>query len=410
MGEILFLAHRVPFPPDRGDKIRSHHLLRGLAAIAPVHVGTFADTPGDREQEAVLAEVAASHCLVTRSKPMALAGLEALATGKPVSLTAFANRKLREWIARTLVERPIETIFVFSGQMGQYVPDDFAGRVVVDLCDVDSAKFGTYAETAAWPRSALLRREDRLLRREEARLAERADTTLLISEHEKALFKGRLQHLKQTRVIALGNGIDASFFDPAYAAEEPSIASGQGPHFVFTGQMDYPPNIAAARRGIDNILPLVRQRYPEAEFHVVGRAPVHELTAHDGRDGVTVWGEVVDVRPFLLAADVVIAPLDLARGVQNKVLEAMAMCRPVVASEEAATGIAATDGTHLVIARSDAQMAKEIGALIEDGAKARRMGRMARDFALREHSWASVHEDLRRIVGADPDRSARDAA
>ena len=410
MGEILFLAHRVPFPPDRGDKIRSHHLLRGLAAIAPVHVGTFADTPGDREQEAVLADVAASHCLVTRSKPMALAGLEALATGKPVSLTAFADRKLREWIAQTLAKRPIETIFVFSGQMGQYVPEDFAGRVIIDLCDVDSAKFGTYAETAAWPRSALLRREDRLLRREEARLAKRADTTLLITEQEKVLFESRLCQASDARLVALGNGIDASFFDPAYAGEEPSIAARQGPHLVFTGQMDYPPNIAAAKRGIDNILPLVRQRYPKAEFHVVGRTPVHELTAHDGRDGVAVWGEVFDVRPFLLAADVVIAPLDLARGVQNKVLEAMAMCRSVVASEGAATGIPATDGTQLVIARSDAQMAKEIVALIEDGAKARRMGRMARDFVLREHSWASVYEALRRIVDADPDRSGRDAA
>ncbi|UVI38984.1 TIGR03087 family PEP-CTERM/XrtA system glycosyltransferase [Qipengyuania spongiae] len=410
MGEILFLAHRVPFPPDRGDKIRSHHLLRGLAGIAPVHVGTFADTPGDREQEAVLSNVAASHLVVSRKKPMALAGLEALATGRPVSLTAFADRRLHEWVARTLAERPIDTIFVFSGQMGQYVPDDFPGRVIVDLCDADSAKFGTYAQTAAWPRSALLRREDRLLREEEARLAERADKTLLITAQEKGLFASRLPDPGDARLAALGNGIDANFFDPAYAGEEPTIAARKGPHIVFTGQMDYPPNVAAALRGIARILPLVRRRFPEAEFHVVGRAPARELAAHDGRDGVTIWGEVVDVRPFLLAAAVVIAPLDLARGVQNKVLEAMAMCRPVVASEEAATGIAATDGTHFAIARSDAQMAEEIVALIEDGAKARRMGRMARGFVLREYSWASVHEELRRIVGADANRSGRDAA
>ena len=410
MGEILFLAHRVPFPPDRGDKIRSHYLLQGLASIAPVHVGTFADTSGDMEQEAVLANITGSHCLVSRSKPMALAGLEALATGRPVSLAAFADRQLREWVDRTLAERPIETIFVFSGQMGQYVPKEFAGRVIVDLCDVDSAKFGTYAETSAWPRSALLRREDRLLCREEARLAERADAMLLITEQEKALFESRFRQANDAKLVALGNGIDASFFDPAYVGEEPSIAARHGPHLVFTGQMDYPPNIAAAMRGIANILPLVRQRYPEAEFHVVGRKPVRALTAHDGHDGVTVWGEVVDVRPFMLAADVVIAPLDLARGVQNKVLEAMAMCRPVVASEDAATGIAATDGTHFAIARSDVQMAEEIVALIEDGTRARRMGRMARDFVLREHSWASVHEELRRIVVPDANRSGRDAA
>ena len=138
-GEILFLAHRVPFPPDRGDKIRSHNTLKALAELAPVHVATFAETAADRAQESNVATVAASHCLVARSKPLAVAGLQAIAAGQPISLTAFRHRAIAEFVERTRLERPVDTIYVFSGQMGQYVPPDWDGRLVVDLGDVDSA-------------------------------------------------------------------------------------------------------------------------------------------------------------------------------------------------------------------------------------------------------------------------------
>ena len=136
-GEILFLAHRIPFPPDRGDKIRSHHILKALARLAPVHVATFADDEQDRVHEAELAAVAATHRLALRSKPLALAGLQALATHRPVSLPAFDDAALRRFVRETLRDRPIATIYVFSSQMAQYVPADFAGRVVMDFVDVD---------------------------------------------------------------------------------------------------------------------------------------------------------------------------------------------------------------------------------------------------------------------------------
>ena len=192
MGEILFLCHRVPFPPDRGDKIRSHHLLEALAKLAPVHVGTFAETAQDRAQESALAEGTASHLLIDRDMSLPKAGLRAVVSGRPVSLPAFADTRLSRWVAQTLATRDIDTIVIFSGQMGQYIPDTFAGRVVVDLCDVDSAKFESYAREAAFPRSWLMAREARLLAQEEARIAHRADCTLLITEHERALLHSRL--------------------------------------------------------------------------------------------------------------------------------------------------------------------------------------------------------------------------
>jgi len=407
MSGILFLAHRLPFPPDRGDKIRSHNLLKALAKLAPVHVGCFAETRVDLHAATELAGIAASYCMPLRTKSLPLAGIEALLRGEPVSLAAFRHPKLAGWVARTLAEQDVDTIYVFSGQMGQYVPDDWPGRVIVDLVDVDSAKFEAYARDARWPMSAVHAREARSLRAEEARLVARADRTLLISDAEAALFRSRVPASCHGRIAVLGNGIDHDRFDPAWVEPHPAL-SAPGPHVVFTGQMDYPPNVEAARRGAERLMPRIRAVHPEARFHLVGRAPVAEVRALDGINGVRVWGEVPDVRPFLAGADVVLAPLAIARGVQNKVLEAMAMARPVVLTPEAATGIAAEDGVHFAVGGNDEALAARMLELVADPANARVMGEAARRRVIERMGWPAMLAELPEIVGLGPER--RDAA
>jgi len=400
--EILFLAHRLPFPPDRGDKIRSHHVLKALAEIAPVHVATFADSETDWAYEGELARMVASHCLLKRGKPLPIAGMQALFNREPVSLAAFRDARLKQYVDDVLATRPIGAIYIFSGQMAQYVPSSFAGRVVADLVDVDSAKFEAYSATERWPMGWVDGREGRLLRREEARIARRADCTLLVSEAEADLFRSRLPDPSSAEVAALGNGIDAAAFDPEHIIPEPSLAKGKGPQLVFTGQMDYAPNVAAAVRAVERILPIIRQHHPHAMFHAVGRAPARELLALDGQNGVRVWGEVPDVKPFLAAADVVIAPLEIARGVQNKVLEAMAMARPVVVTPGAATGIGAEDGIQLAIEESDAAFAARICALLANKGAAQTMGHAARQFVIERRGWAAMLAALPRIMGFAP--------
>jgi sugar transferase (PEP-CTERM/EpsH1 system associated) len=407
-GETLFIAHRIPFPPDRGDKIRSHHLLKALAALGPVHVATLGETPGDFAAEPLLAQVAASYCLAQRSGSLPLAGIRALATGKTVSLTAFDSPRLHAWIADVLATRPIDTVVVFSGQMGQYVPASFAGRTIIDLCDVDSAKFEAYARDGKGPRSWVDAREGRLLAAEEARLARRADTVLLISEAEANLFRERAG-LPSAKVRSLGNGIDTELYDPRSVSPPPALHGEPGPHVVFTGQMDYPPNIAAVRRTAEALMPAIRAVQEDAVFHIVGRAPVAEVRALEGRHGTRVWGEVPDVRPFLAGADLVVAPLTIARGVQNKVLEAMSMARPVLLTPEAATGIGAAAERHFCVAGSDAELIEAALRLLDDKPTARAMGEAARRFVVEHKSWASALAALPEIVGKTP-AVARDAA
>ena len=410
-GEILFLAHRIPFPPDRGDKIRSHHVLRALARLAPVHVGTFADDETDLDPEADLALTAATYHIAHRAKPLALAGIEALLSRRPVGLPAFADAGLRRFVARTLAERPIAAIYAFSSQMAQYVPAGFAGRVVMDFVDVDSAKFEAYAARARYPAKALYAREARLLAAYEAAVARRASVSLFVTREETALFRSRLDMASrgQAQVRSLGNGIDCAHYDPALVAPAPELAASEGPHLLFSGQMDYAPNVAAVERFARTVMPAIRAALPSARFHVVGRRPAPRVAALDGVAGTTVWGAVADVRPWLAAADLVVVPLEIARGVQNKVLEAMAMARPVLASREAATGIAARDGAEWAVADDDAAFAARALALLAAPETRDEIGRAARRFVLDKQSWPAMLADLPGIVGIAPGAGRRAA-
>jgi len=401
--EILFLSHRMPFPPDRGDKIRSHHVLKRLAALAPVHVATFADDDRDIVEEVELASLARSYRLVRRVKPLIVAGAESLLRRQPVSLPAFQSVEVSNYVEKVLRERPISTIYVFSGQMGQYIPDDFKGRVIFDFVDVDSAKFEAYAARDTGLRRWINAREGRLLAKEEARLARRSDVSLLISAEEAALFGARLspEDRAHSDIRALRNGIDSRYFDPAAVRPEPKMLDCDGPRLIFTGQMDYAPNVEAAIRVIDRLLPQIRVPLPRATFHVVGRNPAEELLVRHGQNGVFVWGGVEDMRTWLAAADMALVPLDIARGVQNKVLESMAMSLPVVLTSAAATGIGARDGEHLAIADSDAELVDRVTALLSHPRQGWTLGMEARRFVVENLSWQATLAPLAEMVGRD---------
>ena len=392
MGDILFLGHRVPYPPDRGDKIRAFHVLKFLAARERVHLVAFADDTRDMTRAPHgLNNLTGDRSIVWRSKSRAVAAVQALVSRKPVSLTAFDDASLRKAVDTILARHSIDTIYVFSSQMAQYLPVRPRQRVIMDFVDMDSAKFATYAETSPGPIGWFMKREATLLSRHERAVAHRADASLFVSDAEARLFRDRTE---AARVHVVENGIDTDMFDPAAQFEriEPT-----GTLIVFTGQMDYRPNIEAVTWFVGTILALVRVRHPHARFAIVGRNPTEAVRALAKQPGVTVTGEVADVRGWVAAASVIVAPLKLARGIQNKVLEAMAMARPVVASKAAAEGI--DHARTIRVGETADEIAGEIIAVLDDPAAAAQLGREARAQVQGRYSWEARLAPLDAILG-----------
>ena len=390
--DLLFLAHRIPYPPDRGDKIRSWHLLKRLGETARVHLACFADDEADGAhlpalREAMGGALGESHVEIRRTS-RAAAAARALIERRPVSLTAFDSPALRRFVHRLVREHDITAVLAFSGQMAQFVP---AGpRFVMDFVDMDSAKFEAYAESAAPHLKWLMRREAELLFAFERATAARAAAALFVSEAEAALFRARTG---LPNVRALSNGIDVDYFDPAAHFQRLTAGErGEGPLLLFTGQMDYRPNVEAVTGFAREVLP----RLPGVRFAVAGRKPAAEVLALRER-GVLVTGEVADIRSWLAAADIVVAPLAIARGIQNKVLEAMAMARPVVASPAAFEGIEVEPGSELVLA-APAEQAGAIAHLLAHPAKAQAIGAAARRRMVADYRWDARLGPLEEIV------------
>ncbi len=396
MGDILFLAHRVPWPPNRGDKIRSFNFLQKLTEAAPVHLACFADDKSEASASDPIKEKLASCEIVIRDKPQWKSGIEALTSGKAVSLSSFESGALTGSIKQIIRNNQIDCIFVFSGQMAQYVPADFYGRFIMDFADVDSAKFESYGAAGFGPMAWINRREGKLLKTFEEQIAKRADKSLFVSEKEAEFFRQR-SGLGHDKVSAVGNGIDLNLYNSATAISIQKPTSG--PMIIFTGQMDYRPNVEAVQSFAKEVMPIVLAEHSDACFVIVGRAPTESVRSLHGRGGVIVTGAVPDIQQWLKAADIVVAPLRIARGVQNKVLEAMAMGKPVVASAAAAEGIAAQHGKHFLIAKSAAEEAQQVSQLIKDRPFADQLGDAAKQLIHSCYSWDSQLSNLHEICG-----------
>ncbi len=390
MEELLFLVHRIPYPPNKGDKIRSYHLLKHLTQRYRIHLGCFVDDPEDWQYtshlQAICDETFFAPLKPRRAKLKSLVGL---VRGTPLTLPYYAHAGMQRWVTQTLAARRVSKALIFSSAMGQFVPQDRALHGVVDFVDVDSDKWTQYAQAKRWPLSWLYRREGRTLLAWERDLAARSDAALFVSEAEARHF-AQLAPESAAHIDWFNNGVDFEYFSPDSNCPNPYPA-GSLP-LVFTGAMDYWPNVDAVVWFAREIFPVIRARYAAAQFVIVGGRPGQVVRDLAQLPGVTVTGRVEDVRPWLRHARLAVAPLRIARGVQNKVLEAMAMALPVVASAQALEGIQATPGQDLLMADSAARFAEQVMALLS-GAHPD-MGAAARAAMLGHYAWP---DNLRRV-------------
>jgi len=402
MAELLFLAHRIPYPPDKGDKIRSWHVLRHLARTHDVHLGCFVDDPDDWRHEGILRELC-GECLFLPFHPRRarIRGLAAFVDGGPLTLRCYRDRRLADWVENLRRRRRIDRIYVFSSAMAQYVLDDGAGRRVIDFVDVDSDKWRQYAANKSGPAAWVYAREARRLLAYERRVARAFDASLFVSPAEAELFRA-LAPESAGRVQSLANGVDIDFFSPEHAFDDPF--GGDRDAIVFTGAMDYWANVDAVTWFADAVLPLVRERHPEARFRIVGSKPAAEVRRLARRPGIEVTGRVPDVRPHVAHATLAVAPMRIARGVQNKVLEAMAMGRAVVTTPQGLEGIAAEAGREIVVAEEAAAFADAVCDLLAGADAAAEIGRRARARVVGSYSWGATLTPLDGLLDGASDR------
>jgi len=384
MADLLFLAHRMPFPPDKGDKIRSWHILRHLAERHRVHLGCFYDDRADKRHIAELEKLCASviclpiHPLLRRFK-----SLGALRSGEAMSITYFRDVRLMRWITETFARwRPTEA-FVFCSSMAPYLDGYRFATRVIDMVDVDSEKWHQYADKRPWPMKAIYRREARKLRQVEIAASRSFDYTLFASAAEASLFLKRTGR-STARVLPMRNGVDFDYFAPAHGGANPYPQGRKA--IAFTGAMDYWPNIEAAQWFVAEVMTALRHRFPAFDFWIVGAHPAASLRRL-ARGDVHVTGRVPDIRPYIAYADAVVAPLQIARGIQNKVLEAMAMGKPVVATPAALEGLDLKVGDEVLAASNAQQFANAIAKLFSgDMAE---LGARARSRIVADYGWGA---------------------
>ena len=399
MQNLLLLVHRIPYPPNKGDKIRSYHLLKHLTQHYRVHLGTFVDDEDDWQHVPKIQEMcASSHFAKLNPLTARVRSLTALLTNHTLSLDYYRDRGLQAWVRDLMDKQDISRILIFSSPMAQYVTDYSKARRVADFCDVDSDKWRQYAEKKTWPMSWLYAHEARQLLRYERKIASEFDATLFVSQPEADLFR-TLAPESATKIGFFNNGVDTDYFSPSHGYQSP-YPEGK-PVIVFAGAMDYWPNIDAVQWFAKDIFPAVQAKHSDALFYIVGARPAAEVKQLESLPGITVTGTVPDIRPYVACATLSVAPLRVARGIQNKVLEAMSMGKTVVVSEPALEGIHAVPGKDVILADGAPEFAEAVSkALAHPDAS---IGINAREKAVLIYGWASNLTRVESILEANTD-------
>lgn len=358
MENLLFLVHRIPYPPNKGDKIRSYHLLKRLAKHYQVHLGTYIDDPADWQYvDKVNAICAQTHYVGLTQWLAKIKSLSGLLTGQALSLPYYNNQSMQTWIDQTINQYQIKKVLIFSSVMAQFINDSHDVEMIVDFVDVDSDKWRQYANKKSGLAKWIYQRESEYLLEYERVIAAKAKASLFVSDQEALLFK-RLAPEADSKITHINNGVDTDYFSPEHELASPCHADETA--LVFTGAMDYWANVDAVVWFATEVFPSILNNYPTAKFYIVGSRPSKEVQALAKLNNIVVTGSVDDVRPYIAHAKLVVAPLRIARGIQNKVLEAMAMGKYVAATSAAMEGIVGEEPIDVSINDAADAMANQI--------------------------------------------------
>ncbi len=394
---VLMLTHRVPYPPDRGDRIRAFHTLRVLVEHCDVSLACTSDEPAWLQYHEALGEYVRQVAITPISPTVSrLRGGWAMLRGRPVTPASFFRQSLADTILQWHDKNPFDAVLTFCSGMIDYTRllmnrDDAPQRHVLDMVDVDSAKWDSYADDARGPLRWIYRAEARRLRPIERGDRDRIDHVAVVSDRERVTYIDA--HGETDNLHVIGNGVDLDYFEPLADWDRPTIA--------FVGVLNYKPNVDGVIWFVRDVMPLLLERVPDAKLRIIGRHPTQRVWDLNEHAGVEVVGSVSDVRTYLRSSAAVIAPLRIARGVQNKVLEAMACARAVVVSPQAAEGVHAQDGRHLLVADTPQQWAQRLDHVLTSTPLRQRLARDARAQVELRYNWESQLRPLVHLLRGD---------
>lgn len=395
--KILFLCHRSPYPPQSGANIRAFNMIKWLSARHELTVLSIARSP----DELAKGEGIRKYChhlemgLISPFKAW-LQAMGCVFTGKPSSLGYFYVRQLRAVSRRLISEEEFDLIWVHSSSVAQYVFDAQGPYRVMDFVDIDSEKWLRYASQRNFPLSLVYLREGIKLRRYEKQLAVKFDECAVVAPAERKILES---YGTNALVTVIPNGVDLDYFTNPREDYDPHS-------LVFLGRMDYFPNVDGITYLCREVLPLIRREIPEVKLAIVGSNPTRRIRRLSAIPGVTVTGGVPDVRPYLQPAAVSVVPLRIAVGIQNKVLESMAMRVPVVASSQAFDGVDAVEGEHLLVDDTAQGFATKVLSLMRDATYRRQLSEAGRRRIQERYSWPSCLQRLDSLIEASTSKRA----
>lgn len=403
--KVLFLCHRLPYPPKRGGKIRPFNMIRHLARSHEVTVATLARTAGELEEGRELGSYCQELHVARMPAPVGWGrfALHGAVTGYPATFGYFYSSELARTVSRLLATKHFDAVVVHCSSMGPYVAGHRGCRKIMDFGDADSEKWFEYGRTAPWPLSLAFRFEGRKVRRYEGWLGSHFDVCSVNAPRERDVLRAYVP----TPIHVIPNGVDLDYFQSSRPASRSYI-----PHrLIFTGNMSYRPNVDAVVRLVANILPKVRRHIPDVELYIVGMDPAPAVRKLADGTRVVVTGRVDDVRPYFEQAAAAVVPLRVARGLQNKVLEAMAMRVPVVASEAAHQGITAVPDRDLLVAESPEAFSQAVLRLLREPSTREAYAAAGRACVEENHNWNRLLPRLEELVtGPLPRPSAATSA
>lgn len=388
---IFFVCQRVPFPPDRGDKITTFNEIVHLSRAHDVHVYCLADGTADLANVAKASEHAVSvEAAAVSSWGTKWRALLAFFLGGPLSVASYRASQLHRKIKQAHARQPPDLIIVYSGNVAQYAVHFPDVPRIMQFADLDSLKWGQYSKRSRGLLRWVYGLEQRRLLAYERAVAHSFDHSLVCTDVERRDFE---ELIPGAPVSVVANGVDLAYFKPRPTRKDPASV-------VFTGVMDYLANIDAVTWFCAEILPLIRRKVPGVKFVICGSRPTDAVRELATIEGVTVTGWVPDTRPFLDAAEVFVAPLRMARGVQNKVLEGLASGLPCVCSVPAWSGTVIPQGQGIVATDDAAEFADHVVRLLSDGVHRDEMARRARRSAELHYTWQAQLERFDAVIDA----------